>query len=118
MSDTRGDDECSPWHINLWYKQIRNIGYDVSSSNVSMFKMKSFVSENKRDLTKMNPNPLLGQGRIIIYILTHVLMFWLCHQSNEVNLMDRSIILIDVIIQRREAWRGGLVSDTRGDDEV
>ena len=40
-----------------------------------MFKMKSFGAGNKKYLTKMNPNPLLGQGIRSIDIIAHVIMF-------------------------------------------
>ena len=39
----------------------------------------------------MNPNPLLGQGRRRIDIISHVTMFLLCNQSHEVNLMYWSL---------------------------
>ena len=55
--------------------QITNIGYDVALSNIRMFKMKSFGSENKLDLTKINPNPLLGQGIIRRDIIFLVMIF-------------------------------------------
>ena len=55
-------------------RKIKNISYDVASSNVRMFKNKRFGAE-KRDLTKMIPNPLLGQGRRRIDIIAYVLMF-------------------------------------------
>ena len=40
-----------------------------------MFRMKSFGYVNKPDLTNMNMNDLLGQGRIRREILAHILMF-------------------------------------------
>ena len=54
---------------------MNNITYNVASSNVSMFKMKIFETGNKRDLTKMDMNLLLGQGIIRRQIIAHDLMF-------------------------------------------
>ena len=40
---------------------MKKLSYDVSPSYVSMFKIKRFVDVNELNLTKMNPNPILGQ---------------------------------------------------------
>ena len=75
MSYKRGYEECYTLYINLEDKQTKNISYDVAPSNVSMFEMKIFGAGNKRNLTKMNPYPVLGQGRIRREIISHVIMF-------------------------------------------
>ena len=54
---------------------MTNISYDVALSNIRMFKMKSFGSENKLDLTKINPNPLLGQGILRRDIISPFMIF-------------------------------------------
>ena len=46
-------------------KQITSLSCDVDPSNVRIFDIESFGDENKQDLTKMNPNPLLAQEIII-----------------------------------------------------
>ena len=43
-------------------------------------KQRDFGAENKQDLTKMNLNPLLGQGKIIREIIAHDLIFWNFYQ--------------------------------------
>ena len=63
MSDARGYKECYTWQINLGGKKMKKLSYDVSPSYVSMFKIKRFVDVNELNLTKMNPNHILGQGR-------------------------------------------------------
>ena len=55
--------------------KIKDIGYDFASSNVRMFKMKRFGAGNKQDITNMNQNPILGQGRRRRVIIYHVLLF-------------------------------------------
>ena len=82
VPDTSVDEECSPWQINLEDNQITNLSYDVASSNVIMFKTKSFGAVKKRDITKMSPNPLLGQGRRRRDIIDRVIMLLLSSHSH------------------------------------
>ena len=57
------------------YNQITNLSYDSALSIVRIFKMRIFGTGNKQDLTKINPNPLLGQGRIRRDIIFPVMIF-------------------------------------------
>ena len=61
MSGTIVYEYFYPLHINLEDNQITKLSYDDAPSNFSTFEMKIFGAINKQDITKMNPNPLLGQ---------------------------------------------------------
>ena len=70
-------------------KKITKIGYDFDPSNVSMFEMSISGDINKQDLTKMNPNIFLGQGRKRREIIARVIIFLRFRWSHEVYLMYR-----------------------------
>ena len=58
---------------------------------ISEFLKWKALDMEKRDLTKMNLDPLLDQGTTRREIIANVIMFWPFHQYHEVNFMDQSV---------------------------
>ena len=71
-----------------------------------MFEMKIFGSGNKQYLTNMNPDTILGQGKIIRETISHVLIFEFFISTMKSILWIGHFIYINDIRPCREAWVG------------